>query len=277
MADSKLSALAELAAANVDYAADLVYVVDTSATTSGSKKVSIDSLFSDITCAIGVDTANGIDYNPPGGDVDVDLITVGVTGTPKLWWDQSADQFALTKPLNVNGAGFMPVYATEAARDAAITSPVEGQVVFIYDTLTLSLFTNDEWIDVTAPDSALYNPVLWATADTLVGTINCSQLTDTSGNGNHITQSTDLLQPTVTAASINSKPSLHFDGDSMSVTFSAPIAQPYTILVVAKTTSNGDVILDSVSGSHSQLSKNASQRFAFNAGTELGGANGDTD
>ena len=147
MADSKLSALAELAAANVDYAADLVYVVDTSATTSGSKKVSIDSLFSDITCAIGVDTANGIDYNPPGGDVDVDLITVGVTDSPRLWWDESADQFALTKPLNVNGAGFMPVYATEAARDVAIPSPVEGQVVFITDGAQLSLYTGGQWVD----------------------------------------------------------------------------------------------------------------------------------
>lgn len=41
---------------------------------------------------------NGLDIDP-ATDVDVDLITVGVTGTPKLWWDESEDAFALTHNL----------------------------------------------------------------------------------------------------------------------------------------------------------------------------------
>jgi len=46
--------------------------------------------------------SDGLDFNPVA-DGDVDLITVGVTGTPKLSWDESEDAFALTKPLFVGG------------------------------------------------------------------------------------------------------------------------------------------------------------------------------
>jgi len=48
------------------------------------------------------ESADGIDCNP-GSDIDCDLITVGVTGTPKLWWDESIDAFSLTKGLWVGG------------------------------------------------------------------------------------------------------------------------------------------------------------------------------
>ena len=48
--------------------------------------------------AFYIATANGMDVNPTG-DVDADLVTVGVTGAPKLWWDESEDRFALSKGL----------------------------------------------------------------------------------------------------------------------------------------------------------------------------------
>jgi hypothetical protein len=41
---------------------------------------------------INFDTANG-------GDGDIDVLTLNVTGTPKLWWDESVDAFSLTKRL----------------------------------------------------------------------------------------------------------------------------------------------------------------------------------
>lgn len=41
---------------------------------------------------ITINSVNGIDINP-GSDIDVDLITVGVTGAPKLSWDDSAGLF----------------------------------------------------------------------------------------------------------------------------------------------------------------------------------------
>lgn len=51
------------------------------------------------TLAVGV---NGVDVNP-GADIDADLITVGVTGTPKLIWDESEDEFNLSKGLALTG------------------------------------------------------------------------------------------------------------------------------------------------------------------------------
>lgn len=92
MADTKVSALTALAAADVA-TNDLVYIVDVSATTSGSKAITIANLFA------GINTANGIDINP-GSDTDSDLVTVGVTGAPKLSWDESEDSFVFSKRLS---------------------------------------------------------------------------------------------------------------------------------------------------------------------------------
>jgi len=45
-------------------------------------------------------SANGIDVNP-GSDTDADLVTVNVTGSPKLSWDESADAFVLNKSFSL--------------------------------------------------------------------------------------------------------------------------------------------------------------------------------
>ena len=57
-----------------------------------------------------IETANGLDVNP-GADGDVDLITVGVTTTPRIWWDESEDavvhnniNFIDVSSFNVNGS-----------------------------------------------------------------------------------------------------------------------------------------------------------------------------
>lgn len=44
--------------------------------------------------------ANGLDVNP-GSDTDADLVTVGVTGTPKLIWKESEDGFKFNNGLMV--------------------------------------------------------------------------------------------------------------------------------------------------------------------------------
>ncbi|KKM93852.1 hypothetical protein LCGC14_1204180, partial [marine sediment metagenome] len=51
---------------------------------------------------VTIATADGIDYDP-GSDTDVDLITIGVTGTPKLWWDEATDSFEMNKSLTLPG------------------------------------------------------------------------------------------------------------------------------------------------------------------------------
>jgi hypothetical protein len=45
--------------------------------------------------------ANGLDITP-GSDTDTDLLTLNVTGTPKIWWDESEDLLAFTKGLLIN-------------------------------------------------------------------------------------------------------------------------------------------------------------------------------
>ena len=52
---------------------------------------------------VEVTGTDGIDYNP-GSDQDVDLITVGVTGTPKFWWDEATDSWETNKSLTLPGA-----------------------------------------------------------------------------------------------------------------------------------------------------------------------------
>jgi hypothetical protein len=46
-------------------------------------------------------TVNGVDVNP-GSDADADLLTVGVTGAPTFWWDESADLFTFTHAILAN-------------------------------------------------------------------------------------------------------------------------------------------------------------------------------
>jgi len=45
---------------------------------------------------------DGLDVDPTG-DANADLITVGVTGTPKLSWDEAGDEFDLNKNLTIGG------------------------------------------------------------------------------------------------------------------------------------------------------------------------------
>lgn len=54
---------------------------------------------------VEVATADGLDVSP-GSDADTDLLTVGVTGAPRFWWDESEDAFSLTKKLRVTGRVF---------------------------------------------------------------------------------------------------------------------------------------------------------------------------
>lgn len=55
----------------------------------------------DFNAGVDIDTANGLDINP-GGDIDADLITVGVSGTPRIRWDEQADAFYITKRVNIS-------------------------------------------------------------------------------------------------------------------------------------------------------------------------------
>ena len=52
------------------------------------------------TGAVTVAGVNGINY-APGSDIDVDVMTVNVTGAPKIWWDESHTRFAFGGGANL--------------------------------------------------------------------------------------------------------------------------------------------------------------------------------
>lgn len=54
-----------------------------------------------LTGAMTVSTVDGIDINP-GSDIDTDIITVGVTGNPRLYWDESEHGLAITSSTTAN-------------------------------------------------------------------------------------------------------------------------------------------------------------------------------
>ena len=70
-----------------------------------------------VTLASGVlvSTVNGIDY-APGSDADTDIISVTVTGAPKLWWDESENAFAMTHRL-ILPEGVQTKYAVDDVAD----------------------------------------------------------------------------------------------------------------------------------------------------------------
>lgn len=65
---------------------------------------------------------NGIDVNPDS-DVDADLITMSVTGTPKLWWDESDNRFTMSHGLDID-AGQLIVNGAAATDTKSISSEV---------------------------------------------------------------------------------------------------------------------------------------------------------
>ena len=109
--------------------------------------------------------ANGINYNP-GADVDVDIVTVDVTGAPRFWWDESEDAFVMTHRLDLSAAGVQTQFAvddvsappTDAELDAAFGDPEDVGTGFVgvlddggaglYCYLVWTTGTNGEWFYV---------------------------------------------------------------------------------------------------------------------------------
>lgn len=117
-----------------------------------------------------ISTANGIDINP-GSDVDADLITTGVTGAPKLFWDESQNQFAVTvsglqvandkwtSGVNNAGSGFVNIFKVNTSDQidigaalvipGNITMPTDGGAVTAIDmsvSATPALGTEESYV-----------------------------------------------------------------------------------------------------------------------------------
>lgn len=64
---------------------------------------------------------DGLDVDPTG-DADADLITVGVTGTPTMSWDESEDNFAFNKGLQLPTGGNIKNGTANATRTFILTA-----------------------------------------------------------------------------------------------------------------------------------------------------------
>lgn len=64
--------------------------------------------------SVTVSSTNGIDCNP-GSDTNCDLITVGVTGSPKIAWDEASTRFNLnaSQITSVNFTGFTAYFVND--------------------------------------------------------------------------------------------------------------------------------------------------------------------
>lgn len=86
-----------------------------------------------------VQTTNGIDINP-GSDTDADLLSIGVTGSPKVKWDESEDAFQFIEKLllgtnaslskTINGSS----YASKMALDTDTTTDSGGISIMRHGT-----------------------------------------------------------------------------------------------------------------------------------------------
>jgi hypothetical protein len=71
---------------------------DGAITTLNGLQISNGSFFVDI-------KIDGISFSSTGVDADIEIVTLYVTGTPKIIWDESEDKFAFNKGLLVNDSG----------------------------------------------------------------------------------------------------------------------------------------------------------------------------
>ena len=112
IAYSKLNLTASIVAADVSTAANLQIGIHVNSTVS---------------------SINGIDYNP-SGDTDTDLITVNVTGSPTLSWDESNDGLNFTHGLNVD-SGTLYVDPTNNIVGFGTTASTTGYVAHFNGTI----------------------------------------------------------------------------------------------------------------------------------------------
>jgi lysophospholipase L1-like esterase len=91
-----------------------------------------------------VGSANGIDIDP-GSDADVDLLTVGVTGAPKLWWDQSEKEFVASKVFHATDFTTTINGITRVRGNVSLKAPLSNLQKGTSDTAVIVVF-GDSWV-----------------------------------------------------------------------------------------------------------------------------------
>lgn len=83
---------------------------------------------------IDIPSTSGIDYSP-GSDTDTDLITVGVTGTPIISWDESEDWFNSNKGLALDGGSGVALTVDSTSVDV-VDVKRNGSTIFQFGTVS---------------------------------------------------------------------------------------------------------------------------------------------
>ncbi len=112
----------------------------------------------------------------------------------------------------------------------------------------------------------------WDFNDTATVTVatGISSVTDKSGNGRTLAQSTANNRPAWTENSINGKYAAVFDGSNDALTASFTLAQPVTAFLVAKwNTTTFGTMMDGASGNSMRLFRTSSTQVALAAATQL--------
>ena len=102
-------------------------------------------LVDDLVCNISATFAAGalIAYNgtvgvlfDPGSDIDTFIVSVGVTGAPKWWWDESENRFAMNKNLQapeiVQGIEIPFSNTDDGSSGSGITIPASANILDIH-------------------------------------------------------------------------------------------------------------------------------------------------
>ncbi len=101
---------------------------------------------------------NGYDVDPES-DIDTDIISVNVTGSPKLWWDESEDKFALTHGIIFADATNLAFNTTTGTKIGTATTQKLGFFNQTPTTQPTALTTQLTTLTYTAPtpDYAIQN------------------------------------------------------------------------------------------------------------------------
>lgn len=108
-------------------------------------------------------------------------------------------------------------------------------------------------------------------SSTITISTGISSVTDKSGNGRALSQTTPNNQPTWNSAGLNGKGIASFDGLNDRLTASFTLAQPITTFLVGKfnTTTGGQTMLDGATGNRMRVFVNSATQIGFYAGNQI--------
>ena len=212
--------------------------------------------------SILIKTTNGIDYMP-GSDIDMDLATLGVTGTPRFYWDESDGAFTFTTSdvggrlnfIGATGDDCMIRFYEGATLKGTIhqelggTEPMRFRVAanWIMDMESdgeFKIYDNGE-ID---PSVTAGSVSVWVEDAVGAGTDSWNMKTE---DGTTITLATNSLMSNLTLDSISAT---HYDGITKEFGFagedidSSITADTIPIFFVASAEFNGYDITDAIAG-----------------------------